>query len=191
MGGDIVDRQANTLDASLSDDPGISSFPMARHPIPTWFYVLVAARKGKKWLLVQEQDRSWYLPAGQVEPGEILEAAAQRETREEAGLAIKLDGVVRVEHSPLPDGIARCRVIFLGHPIGGKRIKRIPDRESLRAAWFSLSEIAALDLRSPDALELLTYLSGNPPIAPMSILTDEGAPYHALPGGSARRRVSP
>ena len=71
---------------------------MPREPLPTWFYVLVAVRLGRRFLLVREAKHGarWYLPAGRVEPGESLVAAAERETLEEAGIPISVDGIVRV-----------------------------------------------------------------------------------------------
>src|SRR5436190_46427 len=53
--------------------------------------VLVVVPRGDQFLLVQELpkfDRTWYLPAGGVEPGESLIEAAIRETKEEAGVDI-------------------------------------------------------------------------------------------------------
>src|SRR5262245_12738980 len=80
--------------------------PMAREPIPTWCFALVVVRKGDQFLLVHEKKKNqpWYLPAGRVEPGESFAEAAVRETLEEAGIPIRLTGVIRVEHSPGPYG---------------------------------------------------------------------------------------
>ena len=78
---------------------------MPREPIPTWFFVKVVVRQGDQFLLVQERrfNQPWHLPAGRAELGETLAAAALRETLEEAGVPIVLDGLLRVEHSPLTD----------------------------------------------------------------------------------------
>jgi 8-oxo-dGTP pyrophosphatase MutT (NUDIX family) len=69
---------------------------MAREPIPTWSFALVLVRLSRRFLLVHERKHGqlWYLPAGRVEPGETFAAAAHRETREEAGIDIVLEGVV-------------------------------------------------------------------------------------------------
>lgn len=152
---------------------------MARDPIPTWFFVLVAVRLGHRWLLVHEAKHGqlWYLPAGRVEPGETFVAAAKRETLEEAGIQIDIQSVVRVEHSPRPDGTARTRIILLAHPADDTQPKRTPDQESIEARWFSLQEMAELPLRAAEVLELLTYLSRQPVIAPLTMLTEEGAPF--------------
>ena len=91
---------------------------MPRDPIPTWYFALVVVRQGNRFLLVHERKhgQGWYLPAGRVEPGEPLTQAAVRETQEETGVPVVLDGVLRVEHSPHSDGTARLRVFFVAHP---------------------------------------------------------------------------
>src|SRR5437016_11527969 len=92
---------------------------MAREPIPTWFFALVVVRSGHRYLLVHENKHGqlWYLPAGRVEPGESFIEAARRETLEETGVPVVLEGILRVEHSPLRDGSgARLRVLFVARP---------------------------------------------------------------------------
>ena len=70
--------------------------PSTRDPIPTWYFVLVVVRRGDQYLVVHESKHGqrWYVPAGRVERGETLDAAALRETLEEAGIPIALDGIV-------------------------------------------------------------------------------------------------
>src|SRR5687768_8234225 len=105
---------------------------MSREPIPTWFFALVVVRLGPRYLLVHERKHGqlWYLPAGRVEPGETLEDGARRETLEETGVPVVLDGVLRVEHSPSPDG-TRVRVIYVGHPKDDTPPKSHQDEHSL------------------------------------------------------------
>ena len=112
---------------------------MSRNPIPTWFFVLVIVRLGRRFLLVHERNHGarWYLPAGRVEPTEQLVDAAVRETLEETGVPVRLDGILRVEHTPDARGQARCRVLFLAHSISDVQPKSTPDTESLGAGWFT------------------------------------------------------
>jgi phosphatase NudJ len=68
---------------------------------PTWSIALVVVRDGDRFVLVDElRSRGWYLPAGRVEHGETLIAGALREVREESGLEVELEGILRIEHSP-------------------------------------------------------------------------------------------
>jgi ADP-ribose pyrophosphatase YjhB (NUDIX family) len=87
---------------------------MPRDPVSTWFFVKVVVRQGDRFLLVQERrfNQPWHVPAGRAEPGETLVAAALRETLEETGVPVELDGILRVEHSPHPDK-AYLGAIFL------------------------------------------------------------------------------
>src|SRR5947209_2811521 len=108
---------------------------MAREAIPTWFFTLVVARKGDRFLMVQERKHGqlWYLPAGRVEPGEGLCAAALRETLEETGVPVVLEGILKVQHTPHPSGSTRVRVIFLARAADDTPPKSVPNRESLQA----------------------------------------------------------
>ena len=143
----------------------------SREPMPAWFYALVLARRDDAFLLVEERDHGggWYLPAGRVEPGESLTAAALREVREEAGLDVRLDGVHRIEHTALRDGGARVRVLFAASPLDDRAPKSEPDEHTLRAGWFTVDEARALPLRSVEVVELLE-LAGRQAPAPLTVL---------------------
>jgi 8-oxo-dGTP pyrophosphatase MutT (NUDIX family) len=149
-----------------------------RDPIPTWFFVLVVVRHEGRFLIVHERRHGqlWYLPAGRVEPGEDLLSAARRETLEESGIAVTIDGVIRVEHSPLPAG-ARLRVILSAVPTGEVALKCAPDSESLGAAWAALDELARYPLRGAEVERILSHVAGGGAIYPLTLLTAEGAPF--------------
>ena len=108
---------------------------MTREPIPTWVFALVIVRKGDRFLVVHERKHGqlWYLPAGRIEPGETLAQGARRETLEETGVPVEIDGILRVEHTPHPKGTARLRVLFTAHPVDDTPPKTQPDEESLEA----------------------------------------------------------
>ncbi len=151
---------------------------MSRAPIPTWTFALVVVRLGPRYLLVHERKHGggWYLPAGRVEPGETIAAAAIRETEEEAGIPIVLDGILRIEHSPRADGHARCRVFFAGRPADDTPPKSEPDDESLEAGWFLPTELRSLSLRGAEVLRLIEDVERGAPVYPMSVLQPEGEP---------------
>jgi phosphatase NudJ len=152
---------------------------MAREPIPTWWFALVVVRSGPRFLVVHERKHGqlWYLPAGRVEPGEDLAQAACRETLEETGVPIVLEGILRVEHTSTPAGTARARVIFVARPAGDAAPRAVPNEESLGAAWVTLEELGGLALRGGEVRELFQYVSDRRPIYPLSLLCQEGAPF--------------
>ncbi len=151
---------------------------MARDPIPTWCFAVVVVRCDDRFLLVHERkhDQLWYLPAGRVEMGESFMMAARRETLEEAGIPIRIVGVIRVEHTPRQDG-ARMRVVFLAEPADDTPPKSVPDHESLGATWVRLGELGSFPLRGDEVRELFEYVASGGPVSPTSILQPEGMPY--------------
>jgi len=151
---------------------------LTREPIPTWFFAVVVVRQADRFLLVHERKHGqlWYLPAGRVEPGESLVAAAERETLEETGVPVRIDGVIRVEHSP-HFGMARLRVVFSAQPIDDTPPKSIADDESLEAAWVRLDELANYPLRGDEVRDLLEYVSADGPVYPVSLIQREGMPF--------------
>ena len=152
---------------------------MSRRPIPTYFFVVVVVRRGDQVLVVHERKHGqlWYLPAGRVEPGEDFVTAAERETLEETSVPIIVEGILRIEHLPMPDGAARMRVIFLARPRDNTPPKSKPDRDTLGAAWVTIDELDNLPLRSGSVRDLVQYVADGAPVYPLELITYEGAPY--------------
>jgi 8-oxo-dGTP pyrophosphatase MutT (NUDIX family) len=151
---------------------------MNRDPIPTYFFALVVVRKGHRFLLVHEKKHGglWFLPGGRVLPGECLDEAARRETFEETGLRVVVEGVLRVQHSPLVDGSTRCRVLFVARPQDDSPPRPAPDGDSLGAAWVSLDELDNYPLRGVEVREIFRYAASGPPVYPLDLLASEGEP---------------
>ena len=147
---------------------------MPRAPIPTWCFALAVVRKGDRFLLVQESKygQPWYLPAGRVEEGESFADAVVRETREEAGIPVRVTGIIRVEHSPSPAG-ARMRVVYLAEPTDDTPPKTEPDDESLGAAWVGLDELPNYTLRGDEVAELFHYVASGGPVYPPELIRPE------------------
>jgi phosphatase NudJ len=145
-----------------------------RAPIPTWYFALVVVRRGHRFLLTQERKygATWSIPGGRVEPGETLQAAALREVLEETGVPVKLDGVLRVEHSP-GESSARIRVIFIGSPLDDTAPKIEPDHESLCAAYLTLDEIRDRPLRGAELRILLETVAEGCQVFPLELLGSE------------------
>ena len=83
-------------------------------------------------------------------------------------LLLVLDGVLRIQHTPFP-GNARMRVIFVAHPADDRPPKSVPDKESLKAAWFTVDEMAQLPVRSEEVANLAREVLEGALIHPMSL----------------------
>jgi 8-oxo-dGTP pyrophosphatase MutT (NUDIX family) len=150
---------------------------VARDPIPTWFFVVtIVHRDGRYLLLKEKKHRGWYFPAGRVEAGESLADAALRETREETGVDVVLEGLLRFEHGPTTQGV-RVRVFFLARPLPGSDPRQTRDNDG--AAMLTLDEIRALELRGPDVLPCLEFHAAGGRVLPLDALTTEDAPWRS------------
>jgi len=144
---------------------------MSRAPIPTAYFALVVVRRGHRFLLTQERKygSTWSIPGGRVEPGETLVQAAVREVHEETGVPIRVDGILRVEHSPRDTNV-RMRVLFTGTPLDDTPPKTVPDEESLGAAWLTLEEIRNKKLRGAELRALLESVEEGRQVFPLDLL---------------------
>eukprot|EP00002_Diphylleia_rotans_P019760 TRINITY_DN3818_c0_g1_i13.p1 TRINITY_DN3818_c0_g1~~TRINITY_DN3818_c0_g1_i13.p1 ORF type:complete len:170 (-),score=28.17 TRINITY_DN3818_c0_g1_i13:427-876(-) len=76
-----------------------------KHGVPSFniCFVVVRHPQTKRFLAVKETcDRGWWLPAGRVDPGETFQEAAIRETIEEAGIRVRLTGILSIQFAPQP-----------------------------------------------------------------------------------------
>ena len=103
----------------------------------------VLERDGK-YLLVQEKNPKvygkWNLPAGHVDIGETIEAAAVREAHEETGFEVELGAQISVEHPSIERPVLHA---FQARIVGGELT--IPPEELLDAKWFTIEEIRRLE----------------------------------------------
>jgi phosphatase NudJ len=145
-----------------------------RKPIPTWFFSLVVVRDGDRFLAVREAKHGqlWYLPAGRAETGETLAEAALRETLEETGVPVVLEGLLKVQHTP-DDDSARVRAVFLARPADGRPPKSTPDEHALEARWVTLDELARLPLRGPEVLALFRWVAAGAVVYPLDLIGSE------------------
>ena len=146
-------------------------------PIPTWFFSVVIVRMGHRFLLVEETgDKGWYFPAGPVGAGETMEGGAMRETKEEAGIPVVLEGILRIEHGVGQGGV-RCRVFYVARPRDDTPPKSVPDKFSRRAAWATVRDLDSMKLRGDEVREVIEYVMNGGHVSPLGIWVLERAPW--------------
>lgn len=109
-----------------------------------------------RFLLVEEDVRGAVVlnqPAGHLEPGESLQAAAVRETLEETGWHVGLVCLLGVQQWRSRSGREFVRFSFAAEPLRHE-VERPLDKGILRALWLPRDEVAAqaARMRSPMVL---------------------------------------
>ena len=136
----------------------------------------------ERYLMVEEEVASrlvYNQPAGHLEDGESLVAAAARETLEETGWTVSVQHLISVQQwRSTEHGDAVIRFSFAAQTLNHDPA-RLLDADIRRALWLSRSEIVALGERLRSPLVLLSidaWLAGQR--LPLSSL-------NYLPGGAS------
>ena len=113
---------------------------------------LVMVKRG-----VEPQYGKWAFPSGYVDRGEVVEAAAIREVKEETGLHVGLDGLVGVyslEGSPV------VLVVYSAHIIGGEVAV---GHDALAVQTFRLDDLPPMPFPHDEQIlkDWLACLGGN------------------------------
>jgi ADP-ribose pyrophosphatase YjhB (NUDIX family) len=107
---------------------------------------------GDRLLLVQEAKPDcrgkWNLPGGHVDHGESIADAAKRETREETGLSVKINGLIGIYSRPIS-----ARFVFRTDSVNGEASA---GDEILDLRWAPIEQVLQMDddqLVSPQILK--------------------------------------
>ncbi len=92
----------------------------------------------------------WVFPGGYVDRGEEVQLAAIREAREEAGVDIRLEGLIDIYSYP---GRTPVIIVYAARHLAGALAV---DDEGLEARWFTEREIPWDELAFPSTREALT-----------------------------------
>lgn len=137
--------------------------------------VATVVARDDKFLMVRETDNGDIVinqPAGHVEAGESLQAAAIRETLEETRWNVTLTGFLGISHYKSPNnGKTYYRVSFTAEP-DSELEERPLDTGIISADWLDYETIKSCGvLRSPMVLRDIEKFLANT-IYPLSIVED-------------------
>jgi 8-oxo-dGTP diphosphatase len=140
--------------------------PSATRVVPAAFTAVRG--QGGTLLLVQRCDSGvWELPGGRVDVGESALDAAVRETAEEAGIAVRITGLVGVYSDPQHvvrgvDGQVRQQfaLVLAAEPVDG-RTPRPDGVETCAAAWVDLADLAGLPVEPATRMRIGHALSSS------------------------------
>ena len=124
----------------------------------------VVVRDGRLLLVEEAIDGRAVLnqPAGHLEPGESLAAAAVRETLEESGWTVRLTAFIGTYQWTAPDGTPFLRFAYAAEALSHDPARPL-DTGILRALWLTPAELKAdpARLRSPLVWQVVAdYLAG-------------------------------
>lgn len=107
-------------------------------------HVVMVRNKGKA-----DGTSYWSLPGGEVEPGETLEQAARRETKEEAGLEVEVGPLYSVREAFFSAAGHHAIIFtFLARVAGGEMRAEDPDEDIVEVKWMPVAEANELLAKS-------------------------------------------
>lgn len=147
-------------------------------------YVLVMVQRADGSLCLVQTDKGWWCVGGDVPMGQSPETAAIALTKQQAGIDVRLEGVLRVEFDHRADGAgSRLRTIYLARALNDfEPLKTVPDDNSLGAVWTDGSFVTMNNERIPlagsEPAVWFEYILRLGPVYPLEVFTSEGAAPH-------------
>jgi 8-oxo-dGTP pyrophosphatase MutT (NUDIX family) len=103
--------------------------------------------------LLRNERSEWELPGGRLEGGEELEAAVEREVREELGLSVRCLALVDAwTYRPAGAHATVVVVVYdcaLRSSAGSARQTLSPSAEHSDARWFEVASLGEIDMPAP------------------------------------------
>lgn len=143
---DVIDKLKDTLDRAEQIKSSWGKVDFQNQPI---IAVDAIIEKGlKKYVLIKRKfppfKGFWALPGGIVKCGETVEAALEREVREETGLSVRIVKLVGVYSGPNRDPRGHViSICYLCEALGGE-LKAQSDAEEIRVC--DVEEISIIHL---------------------------------------------
>jgi 8-oxo-dGTP pyrophosphatase MutT (NUDIX family) len=130
--------------------------------------VLAVDSDGRVLLQRRRDTGQWAIPMGKQEIGETVTQCAERETREETGVTVKVTGLLGIFSDPghvvlyHSNGETRqeYEIIFLGEPVSGKPAA---NDEASDAGWYMRAELPGLDIHPSQRRQLGHWMNGTYP----------------------------
>ena len=129
--------------------------------------VLAVNERGEILLQRRRDTCQWALPMAKQELGDTITECAIRETKEETGVDVAVDGLVGIFSDPshivaYTDGEVRqeYEVTLLGRPVGGGPRT---NAEADVVRWVPPGELPALDIHPTMRRQIACYLDGTYP----------------------------
>lgn len=112
----------------------------------------ILERDGNILLIKENQNKDkgkWWIPAGGVDDGELIEKAAIRETKEESGFNVKISGILCIYNKVINNINPVIGIMYKAQIIDGEL--HFDSEEIAEAKWFTFDEIIAIkeELRNP------------------------------------------
>ena len=137
----------------------------------------ILEKDGKILLVKENRNRDkgkWWIPAGGVDDGELIEEAAIRETYEESGYTVKISGILCIYNKVLSGGIPVIGIIYKAQIINGEL--HFDPEEIAEAKWLSYDEIISVkdELRNESPILKCIDMLKNGSILPLDTILETG-----------------